>query len=377
MKSIFSRLCRGQKSKCLIKPARIVYHDHLEEAEDLEMEDTGLKGLDVGPSQKARKIAALQNAYSQLEEIISSVDQNKYKDVITMARARLDALKRYVPQSKGAQPEVQDGLDRMTEEQLANIVSSLRLSIVSAKTSQAREKMAGVERAIEAQKELKLKKFKDVYDRISKEYKGWPKVLAAVDKSFKIRMNAVKGKYTEYLAGTRGLLTGALGRLGPDIKQVLQEFNDLDEAFAKVSEEDIPKWAGETDNLIMLDNFEVASKALYENEKEPLLTVVRNDFIEFGKFALEHWGVLHSETAQGSDVDYNNAESSIRRTGEMLSGTLQLCKKEGNHTYADLSKEVSSAHDAYVKDLSVYSKLLGSLNDSVVQAEGSRKSKKA
>jgi len=262
-------------------------------------------------------------------------DDAKYKDIVTIAEARLNSARK--------------DTKKLTEAQVGKILSDIRLSIITANREQMTRRLIEIEGILEREHKNRLDQFKSNYDEMKKRYNGWPETLKAMDLLFTIRRNAVELLYQQQRLEAQRFYVKAFSALGPAVDDVTGTFMNLGLEYDDIEKRKIPDLNREADATINLNQFREGAGAVYGNEKGKIMLVLSDDRIEILTLALR---------AAEADREKSGSERAPDDPVVLAQDLADKIKKEqenldqGTYSAAETARRVDAMHKIYTANFS-------------------------
>jgi len=318
-----------------LSPARPVFHngDGGDNAENSEMEF--VEAETIRPVDKRKEMEGkLSDAVARLENKMKEMKADpKYKDIVSVAEARLETAKK--------------DMKKRTDAQVNSILSDIRLSIITANREQMTARLVEVEETLRREREKRLAEFKKTRDEMAEKYKGWPATTDAIDQSYSIRSRAVETQYLQKRVEAQKLFMKAFRELGPSVEDVSGTFMLLGLDYDDMMVRTIPDLNKEADNVINLEQYKTAADVLYDSERGKIVNVLHDDRIAALTLALN--AVDAARKAGNAQLPPDEPEVTAEALADKIKQE-QDTLEQGNFSAVETAKRVAALHETFSKE---------------------------
>jgi hypothetical protein len=318
--------------------SRFVFHNgESGNAENSEIEF--LEAEVISPVDKRKEMEnKLSDAVARLENQINAMKNDpKYKDIVAVAQARLEAAKK--------------GMKKLTDAQVNKILSDIRLSIITANRERMAARLVEIQAAIDRERENKLADFKKVYDELAEKYKAWPKMIKALTQSFSVRKAAVIALYLKEKLTAQTLYANAFRALGQSVEDVAITFSTLENNYEKLIKNELPKVNQQADQIIDINQYRTAANDLYETEIDKMRLVLHNDQIAVLKLAFE----MVPTASSNRESQERPAVTQLQELADTIKTALDSFNNR-DLSRAEIAKRVADLHESVYKALIKFKK---------------------
>ncbi len=321
------------KKNSLFLQKRLVFQNKDQAPTEVDMEFT--EAEKIAPKNARKELEdKLGGAVKRLEEKIDEMrGEPKYKDMVANADARLNAAKK--------------DMKRLTDTQVTEILSNLRLSVVTANMEEMAAKLKKVVETLDKEKEGKLKAFDDKYNELKKKYAGWPDTLKALEQSYNSRKVTVDGLYMVQRLEAGALYTKTMSELGPDIDDVIAKFKNLGIDYEDILVRKIKELNANADSQINLEGYESGAGQFFYNEMWTSVGTLNSDRVnvlqlELNINTMQRGESGGAETLSKTMEDARALDARIKEEEDDL--------KSGKYSAEETAKRVAAMHKVYTDE---------------------------